>query len=215
VTGCSPEMSSYRADDGFTLLELLVALVLLAALATMMPGAFQLARQAQFSEEILQESDQRSSVRTYLSRAIGMAMPIFVRPEGRLAVAFSGSADGLRFVTAEAAGPFGSGVYSQTLRVERIQKSSGVKFRLLLTLSPFLGQGQEPAGAVHERLLLETATPISLRFYGNPAGNGERSWQSDWQGADALPELVEIGLPSSYEVSGLLPLLVKPQLGRR
>ena len=198
------------------LLELLVALVLLAALATMMPGAFRLAQRAVSSEVNIEETARRSAVRNYLARTLARAMPVLARQERVLAVAFSGTADRVDFVTSEVAGPYGAGIYRHALHVESAVGVSRPKFRLVLELSRFWNSNEESDIQSKRLILLEATSPMAFRFYGADGRNSERSWQAEWQKAQSLPDLVELTLPGGDDAaSGSLPLVVKLQLGRR
>lgn len=72
-----------RADGGFTLLELLLALVLVSGAAAMLPGAFRSAQQAVRSEADMDAARHIDEVRATLRRLLSTAMPLTVtRPDG-------------------------------------------------------------------------------------------------------------------------------------
>lgn len=199
-------------DDGFTLLELLVSLILLAAVLALLPGAFRMAHRVWSSEAEMAAESQLSATRAYLSRTMATAMPLVVRSaSGRIGVAFSGTADSVSFIAPARSGPDGAGIYRHTLQA--VPAARGDRHALVLVQSMVLADpGQVVAGG-SERVLLETASGLRFRYYGADRAGGQRTWRELWTRGDSLPELIELGL-SGPDPSGRgwLPLIMRPQL---
>ena len=108
-----------KAHNGFTLLEVLVALVLIGFLLLMLYGSLYAgARHWRAGEVRASENDDTRLVLSFLRRVTGEALPMFRvdRQGGR--VLFSGADTSLQFVSRLPAHHAGSGIYFLQLEAE-------------------------------------------------------------------------------------------------
>lgn len=204
-------------EDGFTLIELMVSLILLAAVLAMLPGAFRTAQRVWSTEAEMAAETQLNATRAYLARTLATAMPLVTRREsGRIGVAFSGTADSMSFVAAARSGPNGAGLYRHTLRIESAatMPAGGVRQALVLNQTVSLAESEQDDTGGLRRVLLEAASGLRFRYFGANTAGGQREWLDAWTRGDSLPELIELTLPGP-ETSGRgwPPLVVRPQLG--
>ena len=185
-----------RGEAGFSLIEMLVAITILALVLAMLPGTFSLAHRTWDATAVLDQRARQDGGRSFLQARLAEAMPIF-EPVGAGAVqlVFTGSAETLTFVAPSANGPQGAGLYRFTLE-SKPQASANA---LVVTVAPFVvkrGRDSDSTPA-EEHVLYDGLTGASFRYYGRKdLRTPAPSWQTAWTRRDALPDAVELILAS-------------------
>jgi general secretion pathway protein J len=190
---------------GFTLIEMLIAVTLLAAMIAMLFGGVRTGIDgAARIERRLEAVDDLRTTQYLLRRLLGSAQPLAQVPGGRL-IGFDGRADGIDFVAALPAA-LGGGLAEWRLR----QDKSG---RLEVLRTPLAGEGIDFDFADAEAsLLLGKIKRLAIDYFG-PDAEGKPAWSSTWREVDALPQLVRIRV----EADSLLPwpeLMIAPRIER-
>ena len=201
----SPSPRSKRSEAGFSLIEMLVAIGILALVLAMLPGTFNLARRTWDATAVLDQRARQDGGRSFLQARLAEAMPIF-EPVGAGAVqlVFTGSAETLTFVAPSANGPQGAGLYRFTLEA-KAQGSTGSA--LVVTVAPFVAARGRDVDAMpaEEHVLYEGITSASFRYYGRKdLGSSTPAWQTAWTRRDALPDAVELSVASGRATRTLL-----------
>ena len=200
----SPSPRSKRSEAGFSLIEMLVAIGILALVLAMLPGTFNLARRTWDATAVLDRRARQDGGRSFLQARLAEAMPIF-EPVGAGAVqlVFTGTAETLTFVAPSANGPQGAGLYRFTLEA-KAQGSAGNA--LVVAVAPFvLKRGRDDAATVDEHVLYEGLTSASFRYYGRKdLAASTPSWQTAWTRRDALPDAVELSITSGRSMRTIL-----------
>ena len=104
--------TNHRAagEHGFSLMEMLVSLVILALILALLPGAFRLARQVWTATAMLDRESGRDAGLDFLDTRLAEAMPLFEPGKaGLVNILFSGSKDAIAFVAPSRNGPAGGG----------------------------------------------------------------------------------------------------------
>ncbi|MEQ9640278.1 MAG: prepilin-type N-terminal cleavage/methylation domain-containing protein [Alphaproteobacteria bacterium] len=172
---------------GFTLLELLVGLALMALLAGLLFGSLRLGAGTLARVDATAEAlEDRRVVASFLRGRLAQAEPLNDATDTGHSVAFTGAPDRLELVT-EMPPAAGGGRH----RVVLDNAPGGLR----LAWRPLPGDG-----AAHQRLL--DVGPARFAYYGRHAGEADPSWHDTWTGELALPELVRLTL------SGMAPLIV-------
>jgi prepilin-type N-terminal cleavage/methylation domain-containing protein len=203
-------------ESGFTLLELLVSLILLALILSFVGGALRFGARAWEAAGALDRGASMGAVRTFLEQRLAEAMPVYERDEtGRVRIAFSGQPQQLSFVSPSARGKAGAGLYRFSLNLEPAGRDAGTGTALALDQSLYRPEvvSQVVAGPEEGQPLLEDIAGIGLRYYGRKEARSPAAWHSEWTRADALPELVEISvLLREQDARTWLPLVVELRL---
>jgi len=197
-----------RQVRGFTLLELLVAMALLALLATTLTGSLRFgARSWDAAAERGRTWSEVAAVQDFLRNTLSQAQPLPPRAGAEPPPGFEGDAGGLRLVAplGERFGP--PGLYRLELRI--VPSAAGLGLRL--SWRPL----ESEAGAGGQRLLLEGFDRLAFAYRGAPAADGTPApWRNAWPAAEPPPHLLR--LEGTRPVSGreswiplLLPLRVE------
>jgi prepilin-type N-terminal cleavage/methylation domain-containing protein len=187
---------------GFTLVELLVSLMILAIILSFIPGTLRIGQRVWETDEIFERRAALSAFRRYVEQRLAEAMPINLRDRVQgVRIVFSGAPDRVAFVAPAAAGPAGGGVYRFELRRG---DGTGAGQPLILSQSLFrfeqasvAADGSGSAASSMEHRSAALVAGLSLRYFGPPKPQAPPQWQSQWPRSDSLPELVEISLTSS------------------
>jgi general secretion pathway protein J len=188
---------------GFTLLELLVGLALMALLMAAVPPALRIAARALDQSQALTNEAADQAALDFLGERLGQTMSLFERGEdGRLRIVFSGEPNRISFVAPGAMDPNAdppAGLFLLELRLTQ----TDTRQQLMLRWQPFrTGQAAGGgAGAVSELVLLDSVAGLSFRYLGAPA-KGPAVWTDVWTSADTLPEVVEVVIPRRRQSAG-------------
>jgi general secretion pathway protein J len=201
-------------EAGFSLVEVIVALAMLAMIVAMVPGTLRLGARAWETTARLDEESQVLAARTFLTQRLAESVPLYVEhADGRLGLAFRGEADALEFVAPSAGGPAGGGLYRY--RLEAVEVAGAARERgLLLRQVPFrpgeIAADLRKAGG-DERLLVGHARNVAFRYFGAVPGEPRPRWHTTWLWSDRHPLLVDITMQGAPGVAGQ-PLVVEPRL---
>lgn len=187
-----PGPRSPRTARGFTLIEVLLATVLLAAgLALAFASLRAAIATAERGEDIAQRSERVRAVEGFLRRRIGGARPIAfaIDPDSGLQHRFLGEERRMRFV-ADLPDYLGrGGPYLHELAVE--DAGDGVRLNLGLTMV-------QAGVAVPERpprppeLLADGLRAVRFRYRALTPENRLGEWQDTWEDAERLPLQVQV-----------------------
>lgn len=186
-------------DGGFTLLELLVGVTLLAIFAVMLSGGFSFGLEAdrQVNEGAL-TTDGMLRTAGFLRERIQLAQPIWVDSPNAGHVDFSGTESSLEFLAPTPQSLGGIGFLRYVFTVE----ADGSHRRLIGRVEPReLSPGQ---AALASSTLIYDASSVVFTYYGKRADGSTSAWQSSWIGRHDMPRLVAVRAISS----GPIPQIV-------
>ena len=176
-------------EDGFTLIEVLVSLVLLALVLALMAGAVRFARGTWDASARLDREAGYDIAGNFLRARLGEAVSLFEPDDsGAMRVTFTGATDSLKFVAASQNGPAGAGLYRFALEGG---SANGASNLLLLRLAPY----QPKASAnvpLEDHVLAENVKAVTFRYFGRKTLRSSPEWLEQWARTDALPQLVEM-----------------------
>jgi general secretion pathway protein J len=187
-------MSSPRANRsaaGFTLLELLVALNLLALLTVGLAAALHAGNRAAAAvDRSLDQSSQLALAYRFLRDALADAQPLPLAGAAEpREIRFDGRPDRLSFV-AELPPHLSIGGFADlTLALDGPVERS----RLIVSWRTLTRAGAAAElGEAHSNVLLEHLRAVEFAYFGQADTNARAAWHDYWQAAIALPRLVRI-----------------------
>jgi general secretion pathway protein J len=186
-------MSSARAD-GFTLIELIVALMLMALIASLMYGSLSMAaRSWDGGEAKATEVSSMRQAQAFLREQIAAELPLRVRKAVGLPLMFAGERDEIRYAAALPPRVQEGGAYFFRLAVMR----DGDKSQLVLERTipdPAATQNPEFNAAEHT-VLADGIAELHVSYFGRDANAGDVDapiWRDRWDDPQRLPLLLRI-----------------------
>jgi len=184
-----------RHSAGFTLLELTIALVLLALLSTVLFGSLRLAGQSTGRGEA--KADATSSMRLteeFLRTNLEAQHPLRMRKMAQFPLLFTGTADSLSYASELPARVAAGGVWFFRLRVLADDAKSPL---VLERMVPDVGADSPPQFQGADRsVLADGIAKIVIGYYGRDSGTlasaTEPTWRDHWDDAQRLPLLIRI-----------------------
>lgn len=198
-----------RKNDGFSLIEVIVALALLSAVAALITQSISRTR-AIFSA--IRQNVASSDVlfaHGYLRAALSQAMPtssnIATRPPDLV-----GTSQRIAFRTSYAPQSLVDGIYRVEIGLER-STTRAHGYDLVARSILFRPDPSDPAAGTRSSVLLADVRGILFSFLGpDPQSNGQVGWQSSWSVTDQLPRGVRVQMQFHSGDSRDWPLLEIP-----
>lgn len=177
-------------DDGFTLVETLVGLALLALIGLLLASALATGRR------ILEGFEQRGAAAAtsdplpILTELLGNARLLEVLPgQTQQEPSFVGEADRAAFVTLIEKRGQAAGLYNAVLSAQPNQNGNATA--LILELSLRRPGSRAVPRSEQQFVLLPDIESVSLEYLG-ASGAGSSTWQPRWHDAQALPQAVRV-----------------------
>lgn len=197
---------------GFTLVELTIALVLMAGIAALLYGSLSLAaRSWDGGEAVAQQVSDMRATQTYLRAQLSEEYPQRLRKAAELPLLFAGERDEIRYAAALPARVAEGGVYYFRVAVVRSgEKSQLVQQRRI----PDPAALQEPEfGDADRSVLADGIAELRIAYFGRDAGAtdaDEPTWRDRWDDKQRLPLLVRIDVKPA-KGPGWPTLVVEPR----
>lgn len=183
-------MSGAAAQRGFTLVELLVAITVLALVGALVTGLVQVVQGGWTRVQARAEAGERDRLaRDLLRRVVEGALPFADRPGESPVPLFDGDPGELRLV-----GEAPSWAAPALLRIWRIEaRPTETGERRLVVQRADVGPGVEPLAALEgaAEVTLLQAPRIELAYLGAEAG-ALPSWRERWSELGKLPRAVRV-----------------------
>lgn len=178
-------------QNGFTLLELLIGMVLLGMMLTLLFGGLRLgSRSWDSGEQRADETAQLRAIQGFIRRELGQALPLRWKNEVDTRLAFEGTSGTLKFVAPLPAQVSVGGLYLLGLELENADEGQRLIMKRALTEAATkdfssLEQGEKSVLADH-------VENMTIAYFGSATAEGELGWQEKWDDPQRLPLLVRI-----------------------
>ena len=185
---------SRSRSKGFTLIELIIALVLLALIASLMFGSLSMAaRSWDGGEAKAAEVSSMRQAQAFLREQIESELPLRIRKAAELPLMFAGERDEMRYAAALPPRVLEGGAQFFRLAVMR----NGEKSQLVLERTipdPAATQNPEFTAAEHT-VLADGIAELRVSYFGrdpNAADVDAPTWRDRWEDRQRLPLLIRI-----------------------
>jgi general secretion pathway protein J len=177
----------FLGTRGFTLVELLVALTLMALISIMLFGGMRFGMRAwETAGERAEGAAQIELVQNLLRRQLGQAR-LTPTDAGRPIAAFAGQPDRVTFI----ASPVRPGEGDDNVVFTLAKADANRRSHLDLGWSPGRPPADAPVAAGAARLIDNVAT-VELAYYGALDRSSAPGWWDEWDSAHGLPSLVRL-----------------------
>jgi general secretion pathway protein J len=188
-----------RQDRGFTLLEALVALLVLSLIMTAAFGALRIGgRSWEAGLAYTNETEELRSITGFLRRQFGQLLTTTWQDDAEKRIAFEGENDRVRFIAPAPQQLDAAGLLMFTLSAEY----DDLDRRLILSHAP-LDPGAEgfDASPEAERLvLMEDLEKVSFSYYGRKQTTDSPGWHARWEvDAEVFPEMIRIRIDANED----------------
>jgi general secretion pathway protein J len=175
------------ADAGFTLIEVLIGITLLAMLGTVIASGVRLGGRAwNDAERQTANSDDMVLVQNLFRRTILRARPAFVSDDPQdLTVFFTGEAGTLSLMAPQPGTQLSGPWVNQRFYVA----PNGASRALFVAL-----QREGAPSAAGGIVLLDHVASVRFAYFGSPAPGEPATWQESWTGRSRLPDLVRVAI---------------------
>lgn len=189
---------------GFTLLELLVATVLLALIAFVLLNGVHFGTQvwARTAAQVDRSTD-RAALDAFLRRQLSRIYPYPADERGGKRIIFAGTRESLRFVGPEPVDAAVAGTYLFDLHV-----STDGQRDLVLSWSA-VGTGAYPGRLV----LMRHVQSVEIAYFGALGRHGRAAWSGAWLNSETLPRLISLRIAGKGKAAGdPVEIVVAPRL---
>jgi general secretion pathway protein J len=188
-----PQKATRRARPrGFTLVELLIGLTLMALVSIILFGGMRFGLRAwETGGERVEGATRIELVQTLLRRQLGQAR-LPSNAAGKSVVAFAGQADRVTFIAPPAKRGETDDEFVFVLGKSDANQQSHLDLAWILFRPP-TSTGPERDRETVARLM-ENVTSIEFAYYGAPDARRPAQWWDRWDGTQSLPALVRLRL---------------------
>jgi general secretion pathway protein J len=196
-------------EAGFTLVELLAALIVIAlTLGSVVTGLRLLGRSGERGSQLIARQDMLSRGIDVLRRDVERLERVVHRRERDAAFVFHGDEKRLTFVVIEPPVPSEPGPYYIFYSIE--QGAEGAT--LLRSRAPYDAMAKDIRRLVPQDEVTVLEGPYTLRFAYLQREAGRERWISPWPDHNRLPALIKLEIRARGRLPELPPLVFRPRI---
>lgn len=183
-------MAERSYQQGFTLLEILIAMTLLSIMLLLIFGTLRISMKSwDAGEKEAAETTNRLIVQRFLRKQLTSAQPLVDNfSEDEPAFSFQGRHDRLQFVSLlpVRAGLRGPHKFSLYLAEDGDRKN------FMVRIEPFYPVFEDVEAKSEEVILLENVEHLAFAYYGQEEPGAEAGWMDAWEEKNHLPKLIKL-----------------------
>jgi general secretion pathway protein J len=191
-----------RSEAGFTLLELLIGVAVLALLMGMLFGGLRLAsHQVEWRTARLDRGTRLALVQAFMRRSLADARPLEIEgPRAgvagpSVALAFDGAAEELEFVGPAPESAESGGL--ELIGLGLVRQGAAAGGALSLRVRAYDTGAGGATAPLRETLVLEGVQHAEFAYFGVTTGETAPGWHESWRQMPYLPALVRLTLTLS------------------
>ena len=187
-----------RRQRGFTLLEVLVAMVVLSLIVTTAFGSLRMGERSwEAAHARTTQTENLRAVAGVLQRQFSQALPMQWTVDKEKTLAFTGGREQLRFIGPSPQHHGATGLFEYTLAVET--DNAGSRLVLYFQLHDPDIDGFQPQLDDRQRVLLvDDLNAAEFTYYGSPVAKDPPRWTTQWSSEDeSFPKLVRVRIDAA------------------
>ena len=182
-----------RTQAGFTLLEVVIAMALLAAMLGMAWGGLSFALKGWDTGDAKgRRAVDLQLAQNFLRRELAEVFPMRWKDPSKLRLAFEGDSKSLRFVSTRAAGASSGGLALVGLEVTAGANPREKDLVMRRALADDKATDFTSLGAAQPTLLMTNVDKVEFAYFGAENDFNEPRWQPDWTIEGRIPQLVRL-----------------------
>jgi general secretion pathway protein J len=201
-----------RVDRGFTLIELTVALVLLALIASVLYGSLSLAGESwNRGEAKAQRTNEMRSTQEFLRRTLAAQHPLRFHKVLQQPLYFLGTRDSLAYAAALPRRA-GGGMYYFRLTVSGDGDNS--RLTLARVIPDYAAQALPDFGSADASVLADGIASVRFGYFGRDPGSADSvapTWRDRWDDPQRLPDLIRVDV-TPVNATPWPTLVVEPRI---
>jgi len=180
-------------NGGFTLIELVIALTLLAVMMTLLWGSLDFAvRSWDTGEARAAQAAQRRLSENFLRREMTSLFPMRWRDPTAVKLAFEGERDRVRFASTRAAGTSAPGISIVGLALEENSETRNRDLVMRRALPPADAKDFSALDEGERTVLVPGVERAEFSYFGTENDLVEGNWRDTWDIATRIPQLVKL-----------------------
>jgi general secretion pathway protein J len=202
-----------RAQAGFTLIEVVLAMVLVGSMMLLVYSGLSFAlRSWDAAEANGRRVADRRLAENYLRRELSELFPMRFKDPLQVKVAFEGAADHLRFVSARPPGIQMGGLSLVGIELRDNPEKRTRDLVMMRAMPDDAATDFGPLERAEAHLMLEGVDRVDFSYFGSENEFTEPKWQDAWEYASRVPELIRMRVRTS-DGSMLPDMVVRLALG--
>ncbi len=202
-----------RGQGGFTLIELVVAMVLVAAMMSLLYSGLTFAlRSWDAGDANGRRAADRRLGENFLRREVGEVFPLRWKDPSTLRFAFEGGTHILRFVSSRPAGVAQGGLALASVDVEDNAKDGSHNLVMRRALAAPAASDFSSLDAAEPSILVPAVDRVDFSYFGSENDFNDPKWSDEWTYKGRMPLLVRARLHTS-DGSYLPDMLMKVEVG--
>ena len=202
-----------RAAGGFTLIEIVVAMVILGALLLLLWSGLSFAmRSWDAGDRVGRAAADRRIGEAFVRRELGELFPMRWKDPTKLLMAFEGAPDHLRFVSSRPAGISQGGLALVGIEVAGDARRGERHLLMRRALPDDEALNFDPLNAAEPLVLIAGVDSVSFEYFGGESDFQDPTWRDEWKPPDRIPQLVRIHVKMA-DGSALPDITVRIMMG--
>lgn len=181
-------MQKKQSCVGFTLLEVMLAMVLLSIMVVLLFSSLRISAESwDKGESKIAEVNTKAVVYHFFKRYIPVIRPLWNDfSESDRTLSFQGGRDEFSFVSVFSASADRKGLQLFEIKFDKAEKD------IKVVLTPFYPTIENAEWKREEVILLENVEKFKVSYFAKEDFDSNGSWVSNWQGKNNLPLLIKI-----------------------
>ena len=182
-----------RRHAGFTLVELVVAMVILGAMMLLLYSGLSFAmRSWDAGDAVGRVAADRRIGEAFVRRELGELFPMRWKDSTRLRLAFEGGRDRLRFVSTRPAGISMGGLALVGIEAQGDARRGERHLVMRRAVPDENGDSFDPLDQAEATVVIANVDSVSFQYFGAENDFTDPTWQDEWTFQGRIPQMVRL-----------------------